>query len=322
MKAEYTTTSQGLIDIHVHLVALPDGKNGCRLSSRFKKKLFWRLMARRYGIDFNRPAEANTNYLASLCQQLKDSKRVSRVVLLALDGVYDGNGVLDQGRTEALISNAYVLEAARKYPEVFMAGVSINPQRRDALEELERSVDKGAVLVKALPNSQAFDPANRKYVPFYRALAEHRIPFLCHVGHEFSVKAKDQKVGDPQRLRVALDEGVSVIAAHSCSSGLGWREPYFETFIEFAMAYSNFYADTSALTLPNRVRTLFLLRRHPELHSRLFFGTDYPLPVFSYPALFSGSVTTSKNVFDRQSLVLESLGVEPGDFSVFLGKRD
>src|SRR5690242_2411822 len=62
------------------------------------------------------------------------------------------------------------------YADLFKAGVSINPQRRDAIEELERCVLRGASLVKVLPNAQHFDLANPAYIPFYKRLAELKIP--------------------------------------------------------------------------------------------------------------------------------------------------
>ncbi|NIO11756.1 MAG: amidohydrolase family protein, partial [Deltaproteobacteria bacterium] len=111
------------------------------------------------------------------------------------------------------MSNDYVLNTIKTYPNEFLAGVSINPQRRDALEELHRCAEAGATLVKILPNTQQFDPANQEYKPFYRALAQLQIPLLSHVGYEFSLLARDQTLGDPHRLRVALDEGATVIAA-------------------------------------------------------------------------------------------------------------
>ena len=84
-------------------------------------------------------------------------------------------------------------------------------------------------LVKVLPNAQHFDPADPKYTAFYRALAERKLPFLSHVGYEFSLIGKDQSVGDPDRLRLALDEGVTVIAAHACSYGLMLYEKFLPT---------------------------------------------------------------------------------------------
>ncbi len=269
------------------------------------------------GVDLSRPAAANATYLERLLAELKRSEKVGQVVLLGLDGVYDEQGRLDQAQTDFLISNRYVFRISNQYPDYFLPGVSINPQRSDALDELARCAEEGAVLVKILPNSQRFDPADKRYVPFYRALAEHKMPLLSHVGYEFSLIGQDQRAGDPKRLRVPLEEGVWVIAAHACSYGLMFPEPYFKVFRELAREYPHFYADTSALTLPNRVRTLFLLRRHPELHKRLIFGTDYPLPVFSYPVLgrVQGKTLKSASSFDRQALVLQSLGIQCNDFS-------
>lgn len=76
---------------------------------------------------------------------------------------------------------------------------------------------------------------------------------LSHVGYEFSLIGKDQSPGDPNRLRPALEEGATVIAAHACSSGLMIYEKFFPTLLEFVKRYPNFYADVSALTLPEVV---------------------------------------------------------------------
>ena len=76
---------------------------------------------------------------------------VSRLVLLAMDGVYGADGKLDKERTDFLVSNDYALEVAGRYPEQFWAGVSINPARTDAVEEAERCARAGAKLVKLEP---------------------------------------------------------------------------------------------------------------------------------------------------------------------------
>lgn len=281
------------------------------------RRPLFRLLAWRFGLDLNRPVVANSTYVEHILRDLDRSERVGKVVLLAMDGVYDGQGKLDIGATDFLISNRYVLDLAKRYPDRFLAGVSINPQRSDAMEELERCAGAGAALVKVLPNAQHFDPSNRQYFSFYRALANHQLPLLSHVGFEFSLIGKDQSAGDPKKLRIALEEGACVIAAHSCSLGLFFPKPYFKVFLEFTRSYPRFYADTSALTLPNRVRTLMLLRRYPELHDKLIFGTDYPLPVFSYPSLGRGywKSASARTPFDRQALVLECLGIQYKDFS-------
>jgi hypothetical protein len=126
---------------------------------------------------------------------------------------------------------------------------------------------------------------------------------------------KDQSVGDPDRLKLALDEGATVIAAHACSYGLMLYEKFLPTFQDFAKRYPHFYADISALTLPNRLKMLLHLRRHPELYDRLLFGTDYPLSVFHLVAWGRVGWGTlremirTKNRFDRQVEVCRGLGL-------------
>ena len=69
---------------------------------------------------------------------------LDRPSFLGMDGAYDSEGRLDQQATEFLVSNDYVLNTTRTYPDDFLAGVSINPQRRDALDELYRCAEAGA----------------------------------------------------------------------------------------------------------------------------------------------------------------------------------
>jgi len=278
----------------------------------------FRFLLWKHGLDANNPHQANQKYVEDLLNELHQSNYVGQVVLLGMDGVYDHAGMLDQRGTEFLISNDYVLEVAKAHPNEFLAGISINPHRRDAIDELHRCVDAGAALVKVLPNAQQFDPANTQYRAFYRAMAKRNIPFLSHVGYEFSLIGKDQSVGDPERLRVPLDEGVTVIAAHACSYGLMLYEKFHPTFLDLVENYPNFYADISALTLPNRFKMLLMLRDAPELHSRLLFGTDYPLSVFHLPAwgriglgkLFD--IMKINNRFDKQYRVCQDLGLNFG----------
>ncbi len=302
--------------MHVHLAALPEDGNGCYISDKMLRRPLSRFVAWKFGFDLRKPAEANASYIERLLRELERATLVEKAVLLALDGVYDSGGNLDMARTDFLISNRYVLETARKRPDRFLAGASVNPQRRDALDELERAAAGGAALVKILPNAQCFDPADARYLPFYRALARLKLPLLSHVGYEFSLAGRDQSAGDPARLRNALEEGVTVIGAHGCIQGLFGYEPHLKTVRDFVSRYAKFYLDASALTLPNRADMLFILKRHPEIQERLLFGTDYPLPVFAFPAIGRGYGDAARaNYFDRQALVLKNLGISFKDFS-------
>lgn len=286
------------IDYHVHLAALPTKENGAYISPRLRSSPLTKLTAATQGLPLDEPEKANRLYLDGLLRSLEESKRVSHAVLLPIDGAYDSSGRFDPSRTDFLIPNDLAL--AVKHPKILPA-CSVNPARRDALDELERCAAAGAVLCKVLPNAQLFDPGEAKYKAFFRALARLKLPLLSHVGHEYSLKGADQSAGDPARLRLALDEGATVIAAHGCSSGLFFTEPHLSTMLELTDKYPRFFTDLSALTLPNRVGMLLRLRRYPQL--RMLFGTDYPLIVF-WPG---------RNYFDRQAAALAAAGIIPLD---------
>lgn len=300
-------------DVHVHLLALPTPRNGCWVSPRMLRKPLSRAISWIMDLPIDDPETTNRRYLDRLRAELDRSSCVSAVVLLGMDGVYVA-GRLARERTDFLISNDAVFDAAGADPR-FLAGVSINPTRADALDEVDRCADRGAALVKWLPNAQAFDPADARWRPFYRRLAARGLPLLSHIGVEYSLIGQDQSVADPGRLRCALDEGVTVIAAHGCSTGLFVVERHVDTMVRLVRRYPNFYVDVSALTLPNRAGMLLRIRRRPELFERLLFGTDYPLPCFSYPPLLLPSMRgfdaarRAPTRFDRTARVLEAMGI-------------
>ena len=304
-----------LIDCHVHLAALPEDNNGCIISPKMLKSPLFRFLLWKHRLSPSNPGAANRKYIQDLLGELHASHHIDQAVLLGIDGVYTNEGRINPQATDFLISNDYVLQQAREHPDKFLAGVSINPQRIDAIEELHRCAEAGAVLVKVLPNSQQFDPGHHRYQKFYRELASLGLPLLSHVGYEFSLMGKDQSLGDSNRLRTALDEGATVIAAHACSDGIMIYEKYFSTLLEFVHHYPNFYADISALTLPNRLGMLLKLRHHPEIFDGLIFGTDYPLSVFHLPAWGHTKLSTLRQImrttnrFDRQYLVCHNLGL-------------
>ncbi len=306
-------TETEVIDTHVHIAALPDGENGCLLAEAMRQSLIFRFVGWRLGLPLEEPKRANALYIERLVRQLRTAQYVRRAVILAMDGVYDQEGNLDRAHTEFLIPNDLIFNLVSQYPDLFLAGVSINPQRKDAIVELERCAKRGAHLVKVVPNSQRFDPGYPAYTPFYQAMARLKMPLLCHVGYEFTLRGKDQSLGDPSHLNVALNQGVTVIAAHGMSHGLFFKEKYWNTFQAFVKRYPHFYWDASALSLPNRVGMLLRIRYHPELHTRMIFGTDYPLPSFAFPALLAGNfalfwkLRRTANSFDRHYLLVRTL---------------
>lgn len=308
--------SKRLIDVHVHIAAFPNGNNGCFMSPSFQQGLLVKLVKWKLRLKGKTPDEINEYYIRRLLSDLRSSRFVAKAVVLALDGVYDGAGNLDQNKTHMMIGNDFVKEIVEQYPNELLFGASVNPQRRDALEELDRVIEKGAKLIKVLPPSQVFDPMNLSYRPYYRRLADKKIPLLCHIGYEFSVTAGKQSFGFPENLRLALDEGVNVIGAHACSSAVFVQGRFYRMYLDLMKSYKNFYVDLSAVTLPNRASIVYHLRHHPEHFDRFLFGTDYPLSSYATPFLGQLSPGTqwklwrTKNIFDKQALTLHEMGIQ------------
>lgn len=175
------------------------------------------------------------------------------------------------------VPNDYVLKLAGTHKE-FLPAVSIHPARPDAMEELERCLTGGAVMMKCLPNCQNFDCSNPKFTKFWERMAEAKLPLLAHTGGEHTLPVVRQEYSDPRRLILPLETGVTVIAAHSATKS-GVTDPeYFHAFVEMTAKFPNLYGDTSAFNVPLRGRHTRQCIRQP-LASRLVHGSDYPVPV-------------------------------------------
>lgn len=208
-----------IIDIHCHIAGIGVGGSGCFVSPALRGNWRYRVYLRSFGVTEGQIVrEGDTLLIRRLSETLAGSRLVSAAVLLAMDCVVGDNGEPDPGRTEMHIPNGFVAAEARRFPKLLF-GASINPHRRDALERLDEAVADGAVLIKWLPSIQHIDPAARRLLPFYRRLAEIGLPLLTHTGAERSFIRARNELGDPERLRLPLGEGVTVIAAHAASNG-------------------------------------------------------------------------------------------------------
>jgi predicted TIM-barrel fold metal-dependent hydrolase len=267
-----------VIDLHVHAVSFGSAATGCRISETLHRRLSVRLLKWLYGIGQRmRSAEADGVLQAAYRREIHGPGAVDHAVLLALDAVYDEAGRRDEARTHLYVPNEYVEALARTDPRI-LPGASVHPDRPDALDELDRCVAAGAVLVKWLPNTQGINPALARHRPFFRKLAALGLPLLSHTGMEYSLTPLVQPWGSPTLLRTALDEGVTVIAAHGGGADLCTRGRYYRPFLALLRIYPNLYADTAALTLPPRFPYLTRLLREEGIMERLVHGSDFPLP--------------------------------------------
>ena len=267
------------IDMHVHIVGNGLRGSGCWLKIGPWHRPLAAFMLRHIGVGVStRAPEFDEAYAVHLARLVRESS-LGAAVILAQDEVYDDVGQkLDFG--SFFVPNDYVLRLARDHSE-FLPAVSIHPARADALEELERCLAAGAVMLKLLPNCHNVDCNDARYRRFWERMASAKLPLLAHTGGEHTVPVVRKDLSDPRTLRLPLECGVTVIAAHcGTKSGLLDRD-YFEDFCDMLANYPNLYGDTSAFNVPIRGRHV------PSclgtgIAERLVHGSDYPVPVFGH----------------------------------------
>ncbi len=269
-----------IIDCHVHLCAFMPGHGS--MSKRLLNSLPFRFMRWRLGINDVVPDAFTEQKLVDTLVRLLDQSDLDAAVLLAFDAAHDFEGRFDAANTHLYLTNDYAIELCAKHPKLKF-GASIHPYRKDAVAELERCVKAGAVLLKWLPIVQNFNPADKRCIPFYEALAHYKLPLLSHTGGEKSLPNMDITTADPMLLRPALDRGVTVIMAH-CGTRSAPREVDFvPNFVRLAKEYEHCYGDTAALNLPTRWYAYPTILNDPQVSKKLLHGSDWPILPVPHP---------------------------------------
>ena len=307
------------VDMHVHVAGVGAGDSGCFISTSMRDGYKFKFYLWAFGVsveDLEREGDAVV--LRKLSAGVAKSKRISKAVVLALDGVVTKDGELDRERTQVYVPNEYLAQESARYDNLVF-GASINPYRRDAIERLERAKAQGAVLVKWIPGIMAIDPADPYLVPFYDRLQDLGLPLLSHAGQEQSFAHSNDALGDPHRLELPLQRGVTVIAAHIASTGIIDGEDNFDRLLPMFARYQNLYADISSLTQLNRLGYLSRAVERPALHPRLVYGSDWPLqfsplvsPWYQWRHLTPSqakAIAALHNPWDRDVALKEAMGV-------------
>jgi uncharacterized protein len=141
------------IDCHVHVLAATPGRG--YLSGYLRRRpnvLLTRILLRvpLFGSD----EQIERVFEDRLVRTIDGTPELDAAVGLAFDAVYGEDGRRDEN-THLYVTNEYAAELARKHPKLLL-GASVHPYRKDALEELERCVADGAVLMKWLPLVQGW----------------------------------------------------------------------------------------------------------------------------------------------------------------------
>ena len=283
-------------DTHVHLVGVGDSNSGIRINRRFQQ--FWRPgWKMRYHSYLNAACLGDlgtgidTAYVQQLLRLMEQFPAGAKSMLIAFDEHYKEDGQADPERTIFHIPNEYAAHIAARHPDRFEWIASIHPYREDCLEALEQAVAQGARCIKWLPQAMGMDPASPLCDRFYERAATLGIPLLIHVGSEHAIPVPEQTLGNPLRLRRALDHGVRVIAAHCARKrenvdlDRGPNGPTVSSFSLFSRLMETpdyehlLMGDISSIYFPlyDDAPAQAVLERE-EWHPRLLYASDYPLP--------------------------------------------
>ena len=307
-------------DVHVHIVGNGRSGTGCWLNLRGYHRWLAAYMLRHLGL----PAAAlegdlDELYVRRLLEFVATSS-LKRVIILAHENVYDDRGDVMEGIGGFYVPNEHVLRLAHEHP-CFRAAVSIHPARRDAMRELDRAIEGGAVMMKCLPNCQNIDCRRPEYRPFWKRMAEAGMILLAHTGGELSVPVVRREFQDPRYLKEPLDCGVTVIAAHvATSSGVG-DVNYLPVLADLCREYPRLYCDNSALCSPLRSRHLRACFQSP-LIDRMIHGSDLPIPVSGLWLWLRRLISWRdyrrsqgvRNILERDAMLKRSLGFSEETF--------
>jgi mannonate dehydratase len=215
-----------------------------------------------------------------------------RFLLLAFDYAYNEKGERLPQRSAFYTPNEYAARLHQQWPDTFEWIASIHPYRQDCVEALEKAFRQGARGVKWLPPAMGMNPASPLCKRFYEAMVRLDLPLLCHGGVEHAVHGMNmQELGNPLALRYPLELGVKVVVAHCASVGnspdldrcengpLRRNFDLFTRLLDEPRYEKLLFGDISAMSQVTRAGPdLEKLLSHPEWHSQLLYGSDYPLP--------------------------------------------
>lgn len=279
-------------DCHTHIVGSGDGGSGIRLSPDMNDPLRHPIQYLQHWAYANAACTGDEGgqdraFVSRILALMDTLPKGAKAMLYAFDRAHGASGDSDHANTSFFVPNEYARALAQRYPERFEWVASIHPYRKDCVAALEQAVANGARAVKWLPPAMGIDPASPQCDPFYRAAATLNVPIITHGGEEKAVHGVNQPTfGNPLRLRRALNAGVRVVVAHCATLGTevdddGREARSFDLFAKLMAErqwQGQLFGDISAIVLRNRdVEIIKTLLTETAWHSRLLYGSDYPL---------------------------------------------
>lgn len=309
------STVNPTLDIHVHLFGVGDSGSGCHVAEKLSRGFLFRHLKTMLKLNDVENGTVDQQYERTLVRQVLESE-LSMAAVLAQDAVYGENGKIDMTATSIYVPNDYLFEVVGRHPKQLIACPSINPNRADAIDELERCHERKAKMLKIHPPTQNVDLLAPKHTKFFSRCRELDLTILVHTGHEHSAPIFSHELAAPRKLRAALEEGCRVVACHA---GSGWfidSPSYLGEFLQLLDRFPALWGDTSVLGTAFRTRDFGrLLDSGKEVLDRLLHGSDFPFP--ASPVFFAdrigqdASLKTAEiqNLIQRDYVLKKHLGI-------------
>ena len=248
-------------------------------------------------------------------------------------------GLLKERKTDLWVSNRYLAKTVdalnarlsgeddpERRKKRFYFGASVSPNRHDWEEELDWVLTQtDAVLLKMIPSVQHIRMMDSRHRAFFDALAAAKMPLLCHVGPEYSFPEGIRKghLDDFRKLDLALERGVTVIAAHCATPVFPiYDKNEVREFAAYMRAANTdgvvrLLSDTSALSLSTRIPLIpQVLEFFPP--EWLVHGSDFPIPIDGsahLPVIATDvspreylEIRRTENVLDRDVAIKRAMG--------------
>lgn len=267
------------------------------VSPRALRRPTWRIVKRLLGLDPRLEAGPELDGFLERFYETHHAGAgpVERLVLLAFDAYHDDDGrrpPLPETRrqlgSDIYTSNSLICNACRRHPERYLFGASVHPYRANAVACVEEVFARGACLLKWIPQHQNINVADPRTLDVLRCCARLGLPILVHYSGEFALSTQHREyrpvAGLLEVLRTLRAEGAMpiTIVAHAATPVTPFGERRSHSALIAALlgefADAPLYADISALASWSKVDFLRRLARRQDLHAKLLFGTDFPVP--------------------------------------------
>lgn len=309
---------RGYTDVHANIAGIGAGGSGVYVHPDLADSFRFGFYLRGLGVSREELTRHGDALVAErLNRAVVESAYVRRAVVPALDGVVRGD-TIDRAATQLYVPNEFAARMAKRHGNLEF-GASVHPDRSDWRERLVDAHGRGAVLVRWFPAVMDIDPSDRRHIDFYRTLVELDLPLLVHVGRQKLFSETRSALGDPEKLALPLERGVTVIATHIGTAGTYEGETSHERLLGMLAEHAGLYTDIAGMTQFNRVGYLVDALERPGVADRMLYGSDWPLqyfplvsPLYHWPDVDLGSIKAIQamdNRLDRDVALKKNLGV-------------